>query len=558
MSVAPAGLAWRVARQAVRALWAVVFVAPLAVALVLALAQAADPGAWRALLADPQTLPAWRLSVGTAVGASLSALLMAMVITTHLHGSRWWPRVSSALAPMLALPHAAFAIGFALLLMPSGLAARALALATGWIDPPDWRSVNDPQGLVLMVVLALKELPFLLWNLVALLARPELSAQLQRHVLLAGTLGYRAPVLWWRVLWPMLLPRLAWPLLAVLAYSLSVVDVALVIGPLSPPTLAALAWQSLLDGDPASQALGAVQVVVLAVTLIALAGLAGLAGALWRRVALRVATAGHRPAAGRRVDRSRLARLLSLAVALTYALVALMLVLAASAGPWPFPALLPSSWDPLAALRAALWPTLAFSAALAAAASVLALVLAIGWLEATPPRVDAALTPVLLAPLVIPPLLLLIGLYQGALWLRLDGSVWGLLWVHVVVVLPYAFIVLAPAWRGYDARFETTALALGRGRLAFWWRVKWPMQRAPIAAALSVGFAVALAQYLPTLFVGAGRFATVTTEAVTLSAGGQRQSAVVYALWQALLPLLGFALAAAVRHPRPGRPPVTA
>ncbi len=555
MSAAPVGLAWRVGRQAVRALWGMLFVAPLAVGLVLGLAQAADAGAWRALVADPQTLPSWRLSVGTAAGSSLLALLIAMVITTHLHGSRWWPRVSSALAPMLALPHAAFAIGFALLLMPSGLAARALALATGWVDPPDWRSVNDAQGLALMAVLVLKELPFLLWNLVALLARPELSAQLQRHVLLAGTLGYRAPALWWRVLWPMLLPRLAWPLLAVLAYSLSVVDVALVVGPLSPPTLAALAWQSLLDGDPASQALGAVQVVVLAVTLVALVGVAWLVGALWRRAAMRVAVGGHRPVGGRRFDGSWPTRALALMIALVYALVALLLVLAASAGPWPFPALLPSSWDPLAALRAALWPTLGFSAGLAAAASVLALVLAIGWLEVTSPRVDAVLTPVLLAPLVVPPLLLLIGLYRGALWLRLDGSVWGLLWVHVIVVLPYAFIVLAPAWRSYDARFETTALALGRRRLAFWWRVKWPMQRAPIAAALSVGFAVALAQYLPTLFIGAGRFATVTTEAVTLSAGGQRQSAVVHALWQALLPMLGFALAAAVRRPLANRLP---
>jgi putative thiamine transport system permease protein len=32
-----------------------------------------------------------------------------------------------------------------------------------------------------------------------------------------------------------------------------------------------------------------------------------------------------------------------------------------------------------------------------------------------------------------------------------------------------------------------------------------------------VGFAVSVAQYLPTLFVGAGRFNTVTTEAVTLA-----------------------------------------
>jgi putative thiamine transport system permease protein len=47
--------------------------------------------------------------------------------------------------------------------------------------------------------------------------------------------------------------------------------------------------------------------------------------------------------------------------------------------------------------------------------------------------------------------------------------------------------------------------------------------RASLLAALAVGFAVSVAQYLPTLFVGAGRFNTVTTEAVTLASGGQRR-----------------------------------
>jgi putative thiamine transport system permease protein len=63
---------------------------------------------------------------------------------------------------------------------------------------------------------------------------------------------------------------------------------------------------------------------------------------------------------------------------------------------------------------------------------------------------------------------------------------------------------------------------------------------------LAVGFAVSVAQYLPTQFIGAGRYASVTTEAVTLASGGQRHTAAAFALLQALLPLLGFAAAAAV------------
>jgi putative thiamine transport system permease protein len=69
-------------------------------------------------------------------------------------------------------------------------------------------------------------------------------------------------------------------------------------------------------------------------------------------------------------------------------------------------------------------------------------------------------------------------------------------------------------------------------------------------ASAAVGFAVSVAQYLPTLYVGAGRWNTVTTEAVTLAAGAQRSLTSAYAWLQFVLPVLGFALAAWVGRPR--------
>ena len=52
------------------------------------------------------------------------------------------------------------------------------------------------------------------------------------------------------------------------------------------------------------------------------------------------------------------------------------------------------------------------------------------------------------------------------------------------------------------------------------------------------------------LFIGAGRFATVTTEAVGLTAGGQRSLLAAYAWLQWLLPAVVFALAAWLGRPR--------
>ena len=535
----------RVHRLALPCALAALFALPMLAALALAAQAGLDGDAWRALWADPQWPRALALSVWVALASTALALAGALGLTTALHGSPAWQRLARWLGPMLALPHAAFAIGFGLLVMPSGLVARLLAPLAGWASPPDWGTVNDRWGFGLVAVLAAKELPFLLWNIFALFGRPEVEADLQRQIGVVRTLGYDRRAAWWRVLWPQWLPRLALPLAAVFAYSLTVVDLALIIGPASPPTLAVLAWQWLRDADPARNAQGAV-------TVLALAGVLGLLCALGAALALAARRAwlarvrlGHRPREP--AARSALAGGLARALVGLYATVLAMIVAMSVAGVWTFPALWPQVWTTAAwASVAEAAGTVGFTAGLALAASASALLMVVVWLEATPAAWDHRAAPLLMAPIVLPGLLLMVGLYRGALHLGLDGARLGLWWAHTLVVVPYVFVALAPAWRSFDVRYEWTALALGGTRLAFWWRVKWPLLLAPLAAAAAVGFAVSVAQYLPTQFVGAGRHATVTTEAVTLASGGQRTLAAAFALLQALLPALGFGIAHAL------------
>ena len=416
------------AGRAALALPAALFALPLVLALPLALAQAADATAWRALFDDPQLPRGLALSVGTAVVSSVLALAACMVLVTHLHGTRLWQRLSRALAPMLALPHAAFAIGLALLMMPAGLVARLVAPLAGWAAPPDWPTVNDPHGVGLIAVLVCKELPFLAWNALALLNRPDVAASLRGWLASAGTLGYARSAVWWRVLWPLLLPRLAWPLLAVGAYSLTVVDLALIVGPSSPPTLAVIAWQGLQAGDAARNAEGAAAALLLGIALIAwvlaAVGLHRATTRLWQRIALD----------GRRRQCSSLgagaARALLQGGLALYSVVALLLIASSFAGVWRFPALLPQAFS------GAAWAqvqqssgVLLLSAGLAGFAAIASLALALCWFESTPAHCDARVMPLVLAPLVIPSLLLMAGLYTLALRLALDGTLAGLAWV---------------------------------------------------------------------------------------------------------------------------------
>ena len=69
------------------------------------------------------------------------------------------------------------------------------------------------------------------------------------------------------------------------------------------------------------------------------------------------------------------------------------------------------------------------------------------------------------------------------------------------------------------------------------------MLLAPLCTAAAIGVAVSVAQYLPTLFLGSGRVATLTTEAVTLASSSDRRVTGVYASLQAALPFLAYFLA---------------
>jgi putative thiamine transport system permease protein len=541
--------AW-LARLAVGA----VFALPLAAGVVLAVREAGSADAWQALRADPQWATGLALALGSAAVSTLAALALTMGLVTALHGSAAWGRLTASLAPLLAVPHAAFAIGLAWLIAPTGALARALAPLLGWTSPPAWATVNDPHALGLTLVLALKETPFLLWSVAALLARPELAARLAAEQRIARTLGHSARAWWWRAGWPQLLPLLAWPLLAVFAYGLTVVDLALIVGPTHPPTAAVLAWQALQDADPLRNARGAAGALALALLLAAVLGLVALLWPVLRRAWAAAALAGRRaplvaaplgPRAGHRVWRpGAAAARLWWALPALYAAVGMVLLLLGVAGPWPFPAPWPQALSPLGwqAVAASLG-TVGFTAALALGSTLIALALVAAWLESTPPHWDARTTPVVLAPLVLPPLMLMTGLYQAALHLRLDAHAAGVLWAHVLVVLPYVFIVLRPAWRDLDPRLAQTAATLGRSRWAFRWQVQRPLLAAPVAAAAAVGFAVSSGQFLATQMLGAGRHPTVTTEAVTLASGGDRRTAAAFALLQALLPLAAFGAA---------------
>lgn len=502
---------------------------PLLPGLVPVFAPALVAGHWQTLFADPQVGAALGTTVLTAVGSSLLALLLACGLALALHPGKHWHPLQRQLPLLLAFPHAAFAIGLAFLLAPSGWLARGLAPVWGWSAPPQWVTVQDPYGLTLLLALALKESAFLLWVLAGLLGEQWLT----RQMTIAHSLGYGRWQTAWHIILPQLLPRLAWPLLAVFAYSLSVVDMALILGPSTPPTLAVLGWQWFSDPDPTTQVKGHLVAVLLLLLLLAWVGVT-------RSIFWGLRQWGKEPTGVRWETRSGGGGegLIGKTAFLVPSYLALCtLLLWSVAGAWFFPALLPAGLTLEYWQRADFQPL--FTTLLLSGCTVLlALPLCLLWLEW-----GSRWQGWLYFPLVLPALPLAAAQYQVLLHLHLDNTALGVVWSHLAWVLPYMILVLAGAYHSLDPRYLLTAKALGYSHWQACWRIKWPILLHPILAAIAVGFAVSVAQYLPTLFAGGGRIETVTTEAVALSAGGNRHTLAVQAVLQAVLPLLAFALA---------------
>ena len=152
----------------------------------------------------------------------------------------------------------------------------------------------------------------------------------------------------------------------------------------------------------------------------------------------------------------------------------------------------------------------------------------------------------LYTPLLVPQVAFLFGTQILTVMTDIDGTWTALVWSHLLFVLPYVFLALADPYRALDERYTRSALCLGAGADKVFWRVKLPMLLRPVLFALAIGVAVSVAQYLPTVFAGSGRFVTLTTEAVALFGGADRRVMGVYAFLQALLPLVAFAGALAV------------
>ncbi|RUO54539.1 hypothetical protein CWI69_03785 [Pseudidiomarina halophila] len=469
--------------------------------------------------------------IATVVGKTLLVGLLSSLLALAC-ASLIMARDAVALNPArndvgitFAAPHLAFAIAFLWLFTPYGWFDRLLPFSLPWFEQ---------QSLVtLITILVIKETPFLV-----VMGRQQLGQLPYRQWLLQGqALGTAPDRSWWLVVFPAWLRAMRLILFAVAIYSVAVVDLAQVAGPLNPPLLAPLivSWQ--LQFDAVSQSLaaqgtwlliafGVVMVVAFYLLERSLTKLIG-----WR-IGSRVKPAVTRIAAAATHWFSFTAR----GIFVVVSCMALVALVALSLGRgWFYPQVLPQVWNFEHWLeRSGDALTLATTTLGLALATATLATLMIVWLREWQRYRSYELADAwLLLALFVPQLSLVVA------WLASDWSTFmsstyiSVLVAHVWFSFAYGYLVYAPAERAVTQIHLSVGRSLGYRYWHSWWWFKRPLLHSALAHCFMVTFLVSVAQYVPTLLLSAGRLPTLTTELVAVSSGGEWQLPALYAtlLW---------------------------
>ena len=490
------------------------------------------------------------LSLFTGVGSTLLAMAGAFLLLATFYQSSWLEKVQGLLSPFLVFPHAAAAIALLFVLSPSGIFARFMVL--GGNDGPHIAGSSffpyDEFGFSVLLALSLKELPFIILMALSVMSQPLIKKKLLGYVNVGSSLGYSPTASFFKLVAPSIFTQIKLPILAVLVFATSNVEIPLILGSNNPSTLAVaiMHWFNHIDLSMRLLASGAavLQVAVSGVALLLFFAVEHFLMYLGKQSLMK----------GRRHGADALVRGIGYGIVSLYVIlistVIYAVVMYSIAKHWSFPALLPEGvtflhWGTaLEALATPLVNSLLLGMLVSTSAMLLVLfTLESEQLKPAARHANSALSISLFLPLLVPGVAFLYGL----VWFQqlvLQNAVWFHTYIaHMVYVVPYVFLSMAVAYRKFDNRYAMVAQSLGKTPWQVFYRIKLPLMLNAILVAWALGLAISFSQYLPTLLASGGTIATITTEAVASVSGSSTRLTAVYVIIQGAMPLIGFVIA---------------
>ena len=120
------------------------------------------------------------------------------------------------------------------------------------------------------------------------------------------------------------------------------------------------------------------------------------------------------------------------------------------------------------------------------------------------------LTMLLLAPMVVPVILIGIGVFYAYVKLKLVNTMLGLVLAHSMLAVPVVMLVVASALKTFDMDQELVARSLGASRLKAFWLVTLPQIKFSVVTGAVLAFLTSFDEIIVSLFVSGGPNSTLT------------------------------------------------
>ncbi|MER7498751.1 ABC transporter permease [Nonomuraea pusilla] len=152
------------------------------------------------------------------------------------------------------------------------------------------------------------------------------------------------------------------------------------------------------------------------------------------------------------------------------------------------------------AWMSALWTSLQVALLVTVVATALGTAAALGLTRARVRGLGAA-QGTMLAPMIVPGVVLAIGTYSVFLKLQLVGSLAGFVMAHTVLALPFVVIPITASLRGFDRRLESAAASLGAGAWTTFRTVTLPLVAPGVASGALFAFVTSFDEVVVSLFI---------------------------------------------------------
>lgn len=117
---------------------------------------------------------------------------------------------------------------------------------------------------------------------------------------------------------------------------------------------------------------------------------------------------------------------------------------------------------------------------------------------------------ILLAPIIVPVILVGIGVFYVYVKIKLVNSMIGIVLAHSMLAIPIVMMVVSSALKSFDMNQELVARSLGASRVRAFFTVTMPQIRFSVLSAAILAFLTSFDEVIVSLFVSGGQNSTLT------------------------------------------------